>query len=49
MQEIKELPTCPVATTLVLIGDKWKVMIFRDMFTGTQRFGELKKFIGPVS
>ena len=36
------LPNCPVETTLTLIGDKWKVLIIRDLLTGTKRFGELK-------
>ena len=49
MSEIKELPACPVETTLSLIGDKWKVLILRDLITGTKRFGELKKSIGTVS
>ena len=44
-----ELPTCPVETTLTLIGDKWKVLILRDLLPGTKRFGELKKSIGNVS
>lgn len=47
--KIKELPACPVETTLTLIGDKWKVLILRDLLTGTKRFGELKKSIGNVS
>ena len=46
---VKELPACPVETTLTLIGDKWKVLILRDLLTGTKRFGELKKSIGNVS
>lgn len=46
---IKELPACPVETTLMLIGDKWKVLILRDLLSGTKRFGELKKSIGNVS
>ena len=45
----KELPACPVETTLMLIGDKWKVLILRDLLPGTKRFGELKKSIGNVS
>lgn len=45
----KELPACPVEKTLTLIGDKWKVLILRDLLTGTKRFGELKKSIGNVS
>ena len=47
--KIKELPACPVETTLTLIGDKWKVLILRDLLTGTKRFGELKKSVGDVS
>lgn len=43
------LPDCPVETTLTLIGDKWKVLILRDLMPGTKRFGELKKSIGRVS
>ena len=42
----KELPACPVETTLMLISDKWKVLILRDLLPGTKRFGELKKSIG---
>ena len=45
----KELPACPVETTLTLIGDKWNVLILRDLMSGTKRFGELKKSIGSVS
>ena len=45
----KELPVCPVETTLLLIGDKWKVLILRDLIDGTKRFGELKKSIGSIS
>ena len=45
----KDLPACPVETTLTLIGDKWKVLILRDLLTGTKRFGELKKSVGNVS
>lgn len=44
-----ELPACPVETTLMLIGDKWKVLILRDLMDGTKRFGELKNSIGTVS
>ena len=45
----KELPACPVETTLTLISNKWKVLILRDLMPGTKRFGELKKSIGTVS
>ena len=46
---VKEMPACPVETTLTLIGDKWKVLILRDLLPGTKRFGELKKSIGHVT
>ena len=45
----KELPACPVETTLTMISDKWKVLILRDLLTGTKRFGELKKSLTGVS
>ena len=47
--DVESLPACPVETTLTLIGDKWKVLILRDLMPGTKRFGELKKSIGSVS
>lgn len=49
METVTPLPACPVETTLTLIGDKWKVLILRDLLPGTKRFGELKKSIGSVS
>ena len=48
-KSVKDLPACPVETTLTLIGDKWKVLILRVLMPGTKRFGELKKSIGNVS
>ena len=45
----KELPACPVETTLMLINDRWKVLIIRDLLGGTKRFGDLKKSIGNIS
>lgn len=45
----KEFPDCPVEMTLQLIGDKWKILIMRDLLTGTKRFGELKKSVGNIS
>ena len=45
----KTLPACPVETTLTLISDKWKVLIIRDLLSGTRRFGELKRSLGGVS
>jgi len=45
----EELPACPVATTVGLIGNKWKLLIIRDLLTGTKRFGELKKSVTGIS
>ena len=47
--DVRALPACPVETTLTLIGDKWKVLIIRDLMPGTKRFGELKKSLEAVS
>ncbi len=44
-----ELPPCPVETTLLVIGDKWKVLILRELLGGTKRFGQLRKAIGSIS
>lgn len=45
----KELPACPVEIKMGLIGDKWKVLIIRDLLTGTKRFGELKKSLNGIT
>ncbi|MDQ0204737.1 winged helix-turn-helix transcriptional regulator [Pectinatus haikarae] len=45
----KTLPDCPVETTLMLISDKWKLLIIRDLLDGKKRFGELKKSVGKIS
>ena len=47
--EAGKLPACPVETTLMLISDKWKVLILRDLMAGPRRFGELKRSVGNVS
>ncbi|MDR1466344.1 MAG: helix-turn-helix transcriptional regulator [Treponema sp.] len=44
-----ELPDCPVETTLMLMGDRCKMLIVRDLLTGTKRFGELRKSITNIS
>lgn len=49
MIDIHKLPSCPVETTLLLIGEKWKVLIIRELLSGTKRFGELKKSIGSIT
>ena len=46
----EELPECPVATTVQLIGNKWKLLILRNLFyTGTQRFTDFIKTIPGIS
>lgn len=44
-----KLPACPVEITMGLIGDKWKILIVRDLLTGTKRFGELKKSVTGIT
>lgn len=47
---LEELPACPVETTLSLIGNKWQVLILRDLvLNGTMRFKELQRSIGTIS
>ena len=43
-----ELPECPVATTVQLIGNKWKLLIIRNLLASSQRFTEMLKTI-PIS
>lgn len=40
---------CPVATTVSLIGNKWKLLILRELLSGTKRFGELRSNISGIS
>ena len=45
----EELPACPVATTVALIGSKWKLLIMRNLQMRTWRFNELKKDLSGIS
>jgi len=45
----EELPACPVATTVGLIGNKWKLLILRNLLAEPHRFGELRKTIPGIS
>lgn len=45
----EELPECPVATTVQLIGSKWKLLILRNLFQRSWRFNELKKSLEGIS
>lgn len=46
---MNDLPSCPVEVTLKLMGNKWKILIIRDLLDGTKRFGELKKSVGNIT
>ncbi|MGM0216433.1 winged helix-turn-helix transcriptional regulator [Enterococcus sp. AZ109] len=45
----EELPFCPVATTVDLIGNKWKILIMRELLKGTQRFNAIHKSVEGIS
>ena len=45
----EEMPACPVATTVALIGSKWKLLILRDLLVRPWRFNELKKDLEGIS
>lgn len=46
----EELPECPVATTVQLIGNKWKLLILRNLiYNGTQRFSDFIKTVPGIS
>lgn len=49
MQKRKDLPECPVATTVQIIGSKWKILIIRNLLNRPWRFNELKKSLEGVS
>ena len=46
---MNDLSACPVEVTLKLMGNKWKILIIRDLLDGTKRFGELKKSVGNIT
>ncbi|MFT0898969.1 winged helix-turn-helix transcriptional regulator [Candidatus Methanoprimaticola sp. MG2] len=45
----EDLPACPVATTVMLIGNKWKPLIIRDLLAGTQRYSDFLRTIPGIS
>lgn len=45
----EELPACPVATTVQMIGSKWKLLIMRNLMQRPWRFNELKKDLDGIS
>ena len=46
---MRQLPPCPVEVSLLMIGDKWKVLILRELLSGTKRFGEIRESINGIS
>lgn len=44
-----ELPACPVATTVQIIGSKWKILILRNLLIRPWRFNELRKDLERIS
>ena len=49
MKKKQELPECPVATTVSLIGSKWKLLILRNLASRPWRFNELQKSLDGIS
>jgi len=49
MLKREDLPICPVATTVQLIGNKWKLLILRNLLVKPYRFNELKRSIPGIS
>ena len=49
METNKKIPDCPVEMTLQLIGDNWKVLIIRDLMSGTKRFNELMRSVSGIT
>ena len=45
----KDLPKCPIETTIMMLGCKWKILIIRELLTGTKRFNELKKSVKGIT
>ena len=49
MKTREELPDCPVATTVQMIGSKWKLLILRNLLARPWRFNELQKDLEGIS
>ena len=49
MKSREELPECPVATAVALVGGKWKLLIIRNLRTRTWRFNELRRDLDGIS
>lgn len=46
---MRKICPCPVEATVTLIGNKWRILIIRDLIDGTKRFNEIKRSIGGIS
>ena len=49
MRKMEELPECPVATTISLVGNKWKLLIIRNLMKRNWRFNELQRSLNGIS
>lgn len=49
MRRKEDLPDCPIATTVSLIGSKWKLLIIRNLMNGSWRFNALMKALDGIS
>lgn len=49
MTKKKDLPSCPVATTVGLIDSKWKLLLLRDLLSGTQRYSDFQRSLPEIS
>jgi len=46
---MRKIAPCPVEAAVTLLGNKWRILIIRDLLEGTKRFNELKRSIGGIS
>ena len=47
--ELKKLPKNPIEVTIKMINCKWKILIIRELLTGTKRFGQIKKAVSGIT
>ncbi len=46
---MRKICPCPVEATITLIGNKWRILIIRDLIDGSKRFNELQRSVGGIS
>ena len=46
---LKDLPKCPIKTTLTMFNTRWSFLIVKELLEGTKRFNELKKSLKPIT